>query len=80
MSVREIISDGCYLGWPTVVATKSNRQTAYCYLEADEQVVCEERDNGETVIRDTNWQWSTTYGSGLEPVIIRRPSRTKDKG
>lgn len=75
MSVREIVSDDYFLGWPICQVRGANRQVVYLYLGADDEVVSEEKDNGETTVRAVNWQWERTYSPGLEPVIIRRPRR-----
>lgn len=74
MGVREIVSDECFVGWPELITDRRSRQVAYHFLRADEQVVCEEMENGETVIRAGDWSRVTTYDPGLEPVIIRRRS------
>lgn len=72
MSITEIVSDACFIGWPTVVSPSANRQVAYLFLEADEQVLSEGRDDGETVIRSADGAWFEIYPPSIEPVIIRR--------
>jgi hypothetical protein len=72
MSLREIVSDGCFIGWPTITCPRANRQVIYLYLEVGEEAVSEELENGNTIVR-VSGRGVHTSSPGLEPVIIRRP-------